>query len=142
MLVIEDSDGEPLSPQLGAPMEVGSFLSLAISIAIALGKLHRRGLVHKDLKPAHIAANCADGQVRLTGFGRYGLSYSRTLRRRPARNSSMPSNRLDQARLVVFHAANAQADRPADHVLGRVGASRVFDWPSRMWVFLNRKPAI
>jgi serine/threonine protein kinase len=50
-------------------LEVGSFLSLAISIAIALGKLHRRGLVHKDLKPAHIVANCADGQVRLTGFG-------------------------------------------------------------------------
>jgi serine/threonine protein kinase len=49
-------------------MEVGSFLSLAISIAIALGKLHRRGLVHKDLKPAHIVANCADGEVRLTGF--------------------------------------------------------------------------
>ena len=69
MLVLEDSGGEPLNRQLGAPMEVGSFLSLAISIAIALGKLHRRGLVHKDLKPAHIVANCADGQVRLTGFG-------------------------------------------------------------------------
>jgi serine/threonine protein kinase len=65
MLVLEDSGGEPLSRQLGAPMEVGSFLSLAIriAIAIALGKLHRRGLVHKDLKPAHIVANCADGQV-------------------------------------------------------------------------------
>jgi serine/threonine protein kinase len=70
MLVLEDSGGEPLNRQLGAPMEVGSFLSLAISIAIALGKLHRRGLVHKHLKPAaHIVANCADGQVRLTGFG-------------------------------------------------------------------------
>jgi hypothetical protein len=52
MLVLKDSGGEPLNRQLGAPMEVGSFLSLAISIAIALGKLHRRGLVHKDLRPA------------------------------------------------------------------------------------------
>jgi serine/threonine protein kinase len=28
----------------------------------------RRG-VHRDLKPANILVNCADGQVRLTGFG-------------------------------------------------------------------------
>src|SRR5271169_369125 len=50
-------------------MEVGSFLRLAIGIAGALGKAHQRGLVHKDLKPAHILVNCADRQTRLTGFG-------------------------------------------------------------------------
>ena len=69
MLVLEDPGGEPLERLLGAPMEVGSFLRLAIGIAAALGKLHERGLVHKDIKPAHILVNCADGQVRLTGFG-------------------------------------------------------------------------
>jgi hypothetical protein len=36
-----------LSRQLGAPMEVWNFLSLAISIAIALGELHRRRLVQR-----------------------------------------------------------------------------------------------
>jgi serine/threonine protein kinase len=25
--------------------------------------------VHKDVKPAHVLVNCADGEVRLTGFG-------------------------------------------------------------------------
>jgi serine/threonine protein kinase len=69
MLVLEDCGGEPLARLLGAPMEVGSFLRLAIGIAGALGKAHQRGLVHKDIKPAHILVNCADGQVRLTGFG-------------------------------------------------------------------------
>ena len=69
MLVLEDWGGEPLARLLGAPMEVGSFLRLAIGIAGALGKAHQRGLVHKDIKPAHILVNCADGQVRLTGFG-------------------------------------------------------------------------
>jgi predicted ATPase len=69
MLVLEDFGGEPLNRRLGSPLEIGSFLRLAISIATALGKLHRRGLVHKDLKPAHIVVNSADEQVRLTGFG-------------------------------------------------------------------------
>ncbi|WP_018420701.1 PAS domain S-box protein [Paraburkholderia tuberum] len=69
LLVLEDPGGEPLARLLGAPMEVGRFLRIAVGIAAALGKLHQRGLVHKDLKPAHILVNCADGQARLTGFG-------------------------------------------------------------------------
>ena len=69
MLVLEDAGGEPLDRLLGAPMEVGRFLSLAIAIAEALGKLHQRGLVHKDIKPANILVNAATGEVRLTGFG-------------------------------------------------------------------------
>jgi serine/threonine protein kinase len=69
VLVLEDPGGEPLARLLGSPMEVGKALRLAIGIAAALGKLHQRGLVHKDLKPAHILVNCADGCVRLTGFG-------------------------------------------------------------------------
>jgi serine/threonine protein kinase len=69
VLVLADPGGEPLDRLLATPMEVESFLRLAVGIAAALGKLHRSGLVHKDLKPAHILANCSDGQVRLTGFG-------------------------------------------------------------------------
>ncbi|WP_041770294.1 AAA family ATPase [Metapseudomonas resinovorans] len=69
LLVLEDPGGEPLAGLLGAPMETEEFLRLAASIAAALGKLHQRGLLHKDLKPSHILVNCADGQARLTGFG-------------------------------------------------------------------------
>src|SRR5262249_52096984 len=61
--------GEPLDHLLSAPMEVGRFLRLAVSSAAALGKLHQRGLVHKDIKPANILVNDASGEVRLTGFG-------------------------------------------------------------------------
>ena len=67
-LVLEDAGGEPLEGLLGAPMEVGRFLRLAIGIAVALGKLHQRGLVHRDIKPANILVNVATDEVRLTGF--------------------------------------------------------------------------
>src|SRR3954469_22780069 len=69
VLVLEDLGGEPLDRLLGAPMEVGHFLRLAIAVTSALGKLHQRGLIHKDIKPANIVVDCADGHVRLTGFG-------------------------------------------------------------------------
>jgi serine/threonine protein kinase len=80
MLVLEDSDSEPLGRLVGTPLELGRFLRLATGIANALGKAHRRGLVHKDIKPANILVNCTNGEVRLTGFG----IASRLLRERPA----------------------------------------------------------
>jgi hypothetical protein len=67
--VLADPDGESLDGLLGAPMELGHFLRLAVCIATALGRLHQHGFVHKDLKPAHIQVNCADGEAKLTGFG-------------------------------------------------------------------------
>src|SRR5262249_17297287 len=54
---------------LGVPMDVGRFLRLAVALALTLGRLHQRGLVHKDIKPANILLNGATGVVRLTGFG-------------------------------------------------------------------------
>src|SRR5215813_4598021 len=69
MLVLEEQGGEPVDRLLGAPMQMGRFLRLAIDVAFALGRLHQRGLVHKDVKPANILFNEATGEVRLTGFG-------------------------------------------------------------------------
>src|SRR5580658_495223 len=69
LLVLEDPGGELLERLIGTPLELGCFLRLAIGIAVALGKVHQRGLVHKDIKPVHVLANDATGAVRLTGFG-------------------------------------------------------------------------
>lgn len=68
-LVLEDPGGVLLAELLSAPMQTETFLRLAISISVALGKLHNCGLIHKDIKPAHILVNCDDGHARLTGFG-------------------------------------------------------------------------
>ena len=69
MLVLEDPGGEPLARLLGQPWEIASFLRVAIGLAAALGRLHERGLIHKDVKPAHILVDAATGEVWLTGFG-------------------------------------------------------------------------
>ena len=69
MLMLEDAGYEPLEHLLGAPMDVACFLRVAIGVAMALGKLHERDLVHKDIKPPNILVNGATGEARLTGFG-------------------------------------------------------------------------
>src|SRR5262249_6768365 len=50
-------------------MATDRFLRLAIAMLAALGRVHRRGLVHKDIKPVNILVDPATDQVWLTGFG-------------------------------------------------------------------------
>ena len=69
MLVVDYAGGEPLDRLIRQPMEIGQFLRLAVALSGALGQLHGRGLIHKDIKPANVLVDSATGQVRLTGFG-------------------------------------------------------------------------
>jgi PAS domain S-box-containing protein len=69
MLLVEYTAGEPLDRLMSKAMEIGSFLRLAVSLTAALGRLHGRGLIHKDIKPANVLVDAATGQVWLTGFG-------------------------------------------------------------------------
>jgi predicted ATPase/signal transduction histidine kinase/GAF domain-containing protein len=69
ILVLEDPGGEPLERLLGRPLEIAPFLRIAVSLAAAIGQVHARGLIHKDLKPANILVDMASGGVWLTGFG-------------------------------------------------------------------------
>lgn len=70
-LVLEDPSGEPLGRQLAAEpaMETGNFLRLAAGIASALSEVHRRGIIHKNVKPANVFFDAATHQAWLTGFG-------------------------------------------------------------------------
>jgi PAS domain S-box-containing protein len=69
VLVLEDPGGETLDQFLVEPMELTQFLRFAIGLTTALGGLHNRQLIHKDVKPANVLVNPMTGQVRLTGFG-------------------------------------------------------------------------
>jgi predicted ATPase/signal transduction histidine kinase len=80
MLIVDYPGGAPLDRLIDRPMDIGRFLRLAIGLSSALGRLHARGLIHKNIKPANVLANPHTGQVWLTGFG----IASRLLRERQA----------------------------------------------------------
>jgi serine/threonine protein kinase len=88
MLVLEDPGGVPLDRILhrcqGQPIELSRFLRIAIGVTAALGQVHRRGLIHKDIKPANILVDVESGGAWLTGFG----IASRLLRERQAPETS------------------------------------------------------
>ena len=67
-LVLADHGADPLAPIPGQPLSSSAFVDLAVPLALALSELHRRELVHQDLRPEHVLVG-ADGAVRLTGFG-------------------------------------------------------------------------
>ena len=72
ILVLNDPGGEPLDQVLerhqGQPLDLSRSLSMAISLASALGQVHRHSLIHKDIKPGNVLVDEA-GDVWLTGFG-------------------------------------------------------------------------
>src|SRR6202023_1077628 len=68
-LVLEDPGGVPVDRLLGRPLDLSQFLRIAIPVAGALRRVHERGLIHKDIKPANILVDTASGGVGLSGFG-------------------------------------------------------------------------
>ena len=69
VLVLGDPGGVPLVKLFGQPLDVALGLRLAIGISSAIDRLHQRGIIHKDIKPANLLVNSVTGQCWLTGFG-------------------------------------------------------------------------
>ncbi|HUP09828.1 MAG TPA: AAA family ATPase, partial [Caldimonas sp.] len=69
VLLLDDPGGLPLESLLTEPLELGIFLRIAIGTAVALGKVHQRGLVHREIKPANLIVQDSGEEVRITGFG-------------------------------------------------------------------------
>jgi serine/threonine protein kinase len=57
-----------LERRQGQPLDLTHSLHTAIALATALGQVHRRGLIHKDIEPANVLVD-DNGNVCLTGFG-------------------------------------------------------------------------
>jgi serine/threonine-protein kinase len=67
--VMELCDGGSLASRIeaGGPLEPGALAPIILSVAAALGELHRRGLIHRDVKPANILFT--GGRPKLADFG-------------------------------------------------------------------------
>ena len=68
-LELEDFVGEPLDRLVTAPLSVEDFLPLAVSVAAAVGDIHSRGLIHKDLNPGSILFDPKTRRVKVANFG-------------------------------------------------------------------------
>jgi hypothetical protein len=99
-LLSEDPGGEPLLRPLRQPWEIDSFLRFAIGLATALARLHERGHIHKDIKPANILVNTATWTVWLTG------------RHRVSRPARAPGAGIDRSNRGNARLHSAGADRP------------------------------
>jgi PAS domain S-box-containing protein len=69
VVLLKDPGGVPLDRLLGQPLDVAFSLRLAIGLANAIDRLHRHGIIHKDIKPANVLVNSVTGQCWLSGFG-------------------------------------------------------------------------
>jgi AAA ATPase-like protein/protein kinase-like protein len=69
VLILEDPGGVPIDQLLGQPLDLAFSLLVAIGLSTAIGHLHQRGIIHKDIKPANVLANSVTGQCWLIGFG-------------------------------------------------------------------------
>ena len=67
--VMELCGGGSLASRIeaGGPLEPGELVPIMVSVAAALGELHRRGLIHRDVKPANILFT--GGRPKLADFG-------------------------------------------------------------------------
>jgi predicted ATPase/signal transduction histidine kinase/DNA-binding NarL/FixJ family response regulator/tRNA A-37 threonylcarbamoyl transferase component Bud32 len=79
-LVMEPWGDEPLGNALAkGPLPVGVALRLGAALARALEGVHRRSIIHRDIKPQNILTNAEHTDVRLIDFGT-ATRYKRTVK--------------------------------------------------------------
>ncbi|MEO5969312.1 MAG: ATP-binding sensor histidine kinase [Bdellovibrionia bacterium] len=65
----EDFDGRPLREVLKSPLDIGSFLTLAIRIARSVAEIHQQNVIHKNLNLDNILVNLSNEEVKIANFG-------------------------------------------------------------------------
>ena len=97
-LVMEYLEGQTLTERLlKGPLTIAEVLRYSVEIADALTHAHRRGLVHRDLKPGNVMLT--DGGTKLLDFG---LSRVRSMSSVPALSTVSPEDAALTAEGVVL----------------------------------------
>ncbi|HMV42169.1 MAG TPA: serine/threonine-protein kinase PknK, partial [Leptospiraceae bacterium] len=69
-LVLEDTGGISLKTYLvNTNLTIVEFLDLAIRMADALDEVHKKNIIHKDIKPSNIIIHPITKEIRFTDFG-------------------------------------------------------------------------
>jgi len=69
-MVLEDFGAESLTRlQLAGSFDLLDFLKLAIDLTENLERLHKQGVIHKDINPANIVLNSTTNELKLIDFG-------------------------------------------------------------------------
>lgn len=69
-LVLTDFEGKTLNHVLAErTLNLREFLKIALDLALVLGRLHAKGIIHKDIKPSNVKYNKNTGKVQLIDFG-------------------------------------------------------------------------
>ena len=68
VLVVEYLAGGTLRQRMSSPWSAEPAVTLGVALSGALGAMHRRGLLHRDVKPSNIAFT-EDGTPKLLDFG-------------------------------------------------------------------------
>jgi predicted ATPase/GAF domain-containing protein/tRNA A-37 threonylcarbamoyl transferase component Bud32/HPt (histidine-containing phosphotransfer) domain-containing protein len=67
-IILEDFGGERLPIAPGKGWQLARFFPLASGIVRALGEVHAKGVIHKDINPRNVLMNPATGVVKLIDF--------------------------------------------------------------------------
>ena len=105
----EDIGGESVARHIaeGGPLQLLDALEVGVAVARALQRVHRAGIIHKDVNPANVVWNRETGQVQLIDFG---IS-SRLSRESPALASPA---RLEGTLAYIAPEQTGRMNRPID----------------------------
>ncbi len=68
-IIMEDVEGDSLNQTAKPPRDLSEFFNIAIAVTDALGQIHARQIIHKDINPSNIIYNPQTGIVKIIDFG-------------------------------------------------------------------------